>query len=459
MAPIVYPRYSLWGAWPAFVMLNLPMNKGGMISPGNRKAGIHRRRAFPPPPEQPSMLPWSTMGALDDDVASALFWLSRRVRDVADSPPEGVTRWTHEGVVQAAALRVPEIAPDLLLLALPRIDSEGKLDSAARACQRIARWTADRGSIAVAKAFAGAAVALQPTSARHAYEAGRLLRIWGATDDAELLYGRAVALNRGKRQSWIHVRAHLGLGQIQKARGNPEAAAAHFATAASAASFAGEKWLAGLTEHDLLVLTAENGRTDEAFIHAQRACEWLPKHHSRLPALVHDYCLLLLHFHAFETALHLLELVISKPIPEADQVIGWSTLAKTAASLVNAPKYHTAASNVLVLAERFDLNAAAAFANLATGAYQLGFIGDAEKYARRSIEIARTRTQVEALAVAEPLLHQITTGIPATPPPLAEPPPPKVRDLAARLRERLKAWRGSTWKRKRQSGLERLGKV
>jgi tetratricopeptide (TPR) repeat protein len=278
---------------------------------------------------------------------------------------------------------------------------------------------------------------------------------------AELFYERAITLARRTRRWRTYVRAHLGKGAVKKALGDWNAARAHYYTAARAAlSLSGEKWLAAQTQHDLLALAAEEGALEEALIHGRQALDWYPRHHVRIPALVHDLAFVLVRMGLFSPAVPLLSAVMRANIPPADQVIGWSTLARATAGSGDTLEYRTSAERVLRLVALFDVHAAAAFDNLAWGACFLGLWSDARQYAARSLEIAARRVQTEAIENARRALAAADTQtIPAQPAPsdgrfLAE-----LQHLATDAERRLLVWRGPTWKRKCQSGPEQLGRI
>jgi hypothetical protein len=163
--------------------------------------------------------------------------------------------------------------------------------------------------------------------------------------------------------------------------------------------------------------------------------------------------------HEHARAVPLLVATVPKLLPR-EQVIGWSTLARATASSGDREGYRNAAENTLRLVGLFDFYAAAAFANLACGAHHLELWADAEQYALRSLEISGKGVQTEAIAVARPVLNNVRAK---------RPPPrerrgecsdaPQITPLVADLTARLAVWRGQTWKRKQQSGRERLGRV
>ena len=423
--------------------------------------GVHPRKAFPPPVPRPTLALWPDLATLEnDDLAWALFFLCRRVQDVATAPRGSLKPWRRADDVRHAATGAPEIASELRVLAQELEPGLAKNRSLiAKACQGLADWAAARARGELAIQFSEAAMAVQPGSGRRAFEAAKMNRYFSDPSRAEVLYSRAICLARAKKRWWVYVRSHLGIGLIQKGWGNRDRAKAHASTAASAAwKLSGERWLAGLTEHDLLVLTAEAGEFEAAFQHAVRAFALMPVHNERVPALVHDYCLLLVQMGFHSLALPLLESVCQVQMLPAHKVIVWGTLARAAGGLRYAERFRDAERHVQELAPLFDLHAAAAYANLATGAYALGYVSDAEHYALQSIGIATARAQAEALILAEPVLRSIRRGDKAGLPHESKA-PTEIIDLAQSLAARLAAWRGPTWKHKRGSGADRLGRV
>lgn len=392
-----------------------------------------------------------------DDFAWAVWyavWRARGKDDAGASPPgEGLDRF------DAALGCVPQLDDALRTLA-GHLHGVGSRGDAADALLAISEWALERGAAEPAIQCAEAAAALVPDSARRALAAGRANRIFSEAARAALYYERAMTLARIRRKWRHYVRAHVGLGHVKKDLGDRDSARAHYFTASRAArSLSGEKWLAAQTRHDLMALAAEGGAFEDALRHAQAALEWYPRHHARFPALAHDVGFLLVRMHLYEAALPLLDAVMRLPVPPQDQVIGWSTVARAAAGTGDAAGYQNAAENVLRSVGLFDLHAAGAFDNLAHGACSLGLWKQAEQYAARSIEIAR-RTRdtlcegnaMRALAIAR---AQQPQRDPAGNARVAKP----LLELTRNLTQALAAWRGATWKRKRQFGPERLGRV
>lgn len=422
--------------------------------------GVHPRLITQPPDARASLAVLPPLKDLGDDFAWALWygvWKARARGGAAPLPPSGGGDVARR--FAAAAHAVPELRAELEVLArFAAGDDEPRAPS--DALVRVSEWAAGKALAEPAIQCAEAAAALVPESARRALAAARTNRLFGEVSRAELFYERAITLARRTRRWRTYVRAHLGKGTVKKAMGDAEAARAHYFTAARAArNLSGERWLAAQTQHDLLGLAAEEGVLDEALQHARQALAWYPRHHARLPGLAHDVAFLLVRMHAYQPAVPLLEMAVPA-MPPQDQVIGWSTLARAAACADDVEGYRRAAENALRMVGLFDLHAAAAFDNLAWGACFLARWDDARQYAERSLEIAAQRAQSEATKNARrALAAAIAQDIPSHAPPTDARLVGELDDLAAETRRRLAIWRGPTWKRKRQSGPEKLGRI
>ena len=420
---------------------------------------IHKRLPLPPPPQRSSLALWPDLDALDDDLAWAMFLLSRRMRAMADTPPPGLGRWARGLEVRAAAAGEVEIAADLRLLVRASGVTEENRRPLAAACFRLAEWAQIRDVSELAVQFASAAVALDPTNPRRAYEAARLHRRCDRLGEAEILYGRAVWLARSAKRWGIFVRAHLGLGTIHQWRGEHEAGLAHFTTASNAAwSLSGEKWLAAITQHELLGATTEANQLDDALAHARRANEWMPKHAENVPALVHDASVMMVRMQAYGLAAPLLTVAVEKLSFAHFRAIASSTLAHAAAGVGSLHQYLELRRNLLPIAASVPQHAGAIHANLAAGAHLLGLRTDAEWHAVRSIDVATSRREFGIAAEARSTLDAVRRGAPPARARIDDP-PIHLRTLAHDLETRLAVWRGPTWKRKRQSGAADLGEV
>jgi tetratricopeptide (TPR) repeat protein len=423
--------------------------------------GVHPRLITRAPDVRPSLALLPPLKDVGDDVAWAVWyavWKAYARCENAPALPLG-----DEGTAarfRAAAQTVPELAePMAVLAAFAAGDHEPRAPS--QALLQVAEWAAARAFAEPAIQCAEAAAALVPDSARRALAAARMNRLFGEGSRAEMFYERAITLARRARNWRAYVRGHIGKGHVKKALGDWPSARAHYHTAARAAShLSGEKWLAAQTQHDLLALAAEEGALEKVLEHAQQAVRWYPRHHARYPALAHDLAFVLVRLGLHSRAVPVLQAVMRARIPQEDQVIGWSTLARAAAGAGDAAEYHAAAENMLRLVGLFDLHAAAAFANLACGAHLLESWELAERYALRSVELAAARSQDSDGAIARAVLEDVRARrAPDRGAARDDELTARISELTAQVAAHVAVWRGPTWKRKRQSGPEKLGRI
>lgn len=424
--------------------------------------GVHPRLITSAPGSRLTLAMLPALNELSDDFAWAFWYSVRRACDGAERVPLGDDE--EAGLMQryqAAAEAVGDLEAEMQILCAYAC-GRTTADQAAKALATVAEWAAALGLSEPAIQAAEAAAALAPHNPSRVLTAGRLNRLLGdQAARAELYYERAIPLARRSRNWRSYVRAHLGKGHVKMALGDPAAARAHFYTAARAARVqSGEKWLAAQTQHDLLILAAEQGEFAAAVRHAQLALDCYPRHHAAFPGLVHDVAFLMVRLQMFTEAVPLLKPIASPKLPPQEQVIAWSTLAHATAGMGDAEGYSAAADNTLRLVGLFDLHAASAFANLACGAQLLKQWREAEQYARRSLAIAEQRREPDLLNVARDVLKTLGSRHPWH---AAEPRDPElvsgVRHVGRILSERIAGWRGATWKRKRQSGREDLRAV
>lgn len=453
--------------------------------------GTHQRLAFPPPPPRPSLSVWSGMGGVSDELSYALFLVARRARDLAVAD-RSLGSWKHGADIRRAAKGVPEIAADLLVLGADYSSNGTMGPPMALACHRVSQWARRQGYAELAKHLAEAASAIRPDDIQYAYEAGRINRVFGHPQDAYVFYGQAICLTHGRTSArssdaegieriatprpngseapgkhqtkhadtWrLYVRAHLGLGQIYQEWGQNDRAAAHIFTAASAAWHKSrERWLAGLTQHDLFCLKVAMGDLRSACHHALRAVRWLPKHSEPIPALAHDASVLLIRHDMYSDAMSLLEATIQLEMPPMSKLLALSTLANAAGSLGRTERFCEARSQVESLIGRFEARSSAAYLNIAMGAHALGLYSDAEANAVQCLKIATARAEPEIIDLCKPVLATIQRREPPRRTPAA-PPLSDLRTLTRELLERLDAWRGPTWRRKHQAGVRERGEV
>ncbi len=371
--------------------------------------GVHPRLIPPLPRARASLAMLQQLDAIGDDCGWAV-WYSvwKAGGSILPHPVSAEERSLLIARYAAAGSQLPELRAEFEVLGHFAC-GERDPQAAADALFTVAEWAVEKHMPLVAVHCAEAAASLEPASSSKALAAGTSNRNFGdLLSRADLYYERAVPLARTSRNWRIYVRAHLGKGHVKKSLGHNAVARAHFFTAARAAkTLSGEKWLAGQTQHDLLILAAEEGDFYAGLVYIRAALDSYPRHNARIPGLAHDFGFLLLRMGLFGEAAEVLETVMRSQMPPQDQVIGWSTLAHAVAGLGDSVRYRVASDNMLRMVGLFDVHAAAAFSNLACGAQLLGLWADAEQYALRSLQIAEQRQQSEAIPVAKAVLETL----------------------------------------------------
>lgn len=422
--------------------------------------------------------------------------------------PAGMPPKRKRGVVHVAERRgdvlgqaVERVRPSLRVIMQVSSSHPPTLTVLQTACLEVAEWAQEAGygttAVDFAEACAGVVsedaiwaarkdrdTATMVAAAWGAFVAGRTNRIAGDAWRADVFYSRSIRFatwageaagkDPDRKKAWsIYVRAHLGHGRLHAKYARFRAAARHYRAAARRAYIEGEEWLSAQTYHDMLALSIEeamlasvagkpNPDFEEARQRGRMALARYPRHHERLPAAVHDYVFALVCEHRYADAMPILELLMQAPIPLHDQVIGWSTLARTAGSLGNAERYADAEARVLELSPHYDLYASSAYVNLAFGARGLGDWQLAQQYVERGIAIAEGRGIRLVVQVGRALLREINARESAPPaaPPLQGREARALDELAELVADQLANWRGPTWtKKENQFGLVTLGAV
>lgn len=158
----------------------------------------------------------------------------------------------------------------------------------ARACRQVARWADERGLTATALAFVQAAAFAAPADAETAYGVGRLAGRRAEDARAETWFRRTIALGRQSGDWQAYALAFLGLGNLYFRRESFLPARRFYVRALRAAQRHSLHSAAGMSFHDLFVLSAALGRAEEAERAARGAYEEYGPGHPRIPELARD---------------------------------------------------------------------------------------------------------------------------------------------------------------------------
>jgi tetratricopeptide (TPR) repeat protein len=184
-------------------------------------------------------------------------------------------------------------------------------------------------------------------------------------------------------------------------------------------------------------LLVENGQLERAVFHAVKAFDFYPLKDERLPYLAHDLGYLLIRMRYFRLALHALDAAPAHGFLPHYLGVVYATIAQAAGGAGRVARYETAERASLGLVDASEEFAAAARASLAEGARSLGRWDVAERHARASLRIARSRHDREAAREAVTLVRVVLRRE-ASPsmetPPADAPVAMLTRRIAARLR-------------------------
>jgi tetratricopeptide (TPR) repeat protein len=387
-----------------------------------------------------------------EEPLSFALWLSLRFISLwAGCPPE--RRWrlgqrsrdARNELWAFSLQQAPELKVALECFAkLIRKPSSVLNPEVASGCEAVHLWAHERGFRDTALHFAEAAAFADPDDPRFANIAGAACRRVGLMNRAAIWIIRARSLAVGNVTEQI--RSLLAMGALMKETGKYEEAERAFTRAARAATRKNRKRQAAEAHHDLLLLTAEQGRLDEAEQHAVLATDLYPLKHSRLPYLAHDLAFALVRFGYYSDALPLLEAFV-RTVPPGQLLPGLSTLAWAAAGDGLVHRFTEVESRVVDLATLDHEYAPASFIHLAEGAWLLKLWERAEQHATAAVEAAAIRQDPSLLTEARTLVASIRRRDPppASPSPIGRRLSRLSRHLTARLRR---------WKPNPEAGLE-----
>ncbi|HEU0078045.1 MAG TPA: hypothetical protein VFQ76_10380, partial [Longimicrobiaceae bacterium] len=182
-------------------------------------------------------------------------------------------------------LEAPGLAGSLRDLKMLMENPESaKPEQVAEVCARVWQWAEVRGMRETALEFAEAAARTDFQSSSRSYTAGRLCRSAAEYERGILWFRRASRLARraGPPSEIDFANAHLGWGHLEHDRGNLSQAEVHFWKACRAALRHGRHSLAAAAYHNLLILSVDAGRLDDAAGFALKAIHLHPAKHPRL---------------------------------------------------------------------------------------------------------------------------------------------------------------------------------
>lgn len=343
--------------------------------------------------------------------------------------------------ISAAKREVPQLAEALDRFGMVVLSPDCDDHDLARASETVVDWAESQGYLRCATEFAELAALLEPQSASAANRAGRLNRNASDFPRAEVWFERGIGLARRAADHVEYTRGHIGFGILFQTLGKDRRARKHFHTAAVIARKDGRRWLAAEAQHDLMLMSTERGRFDEAEVHAARALTWYPKHHRRFPFFVADLCFLLVCEAHYSVAVELLTDFLDVVENPAQQVLGMSLLARALACAGRRSRFIRVRGRVQTLLNEFTEHEPAARVNIAEAERAAGLWRDAEATARAALELAIARRDVVPERLARALLVEIQQR---TPPPVESRTPHRdpewLSNIVPSVSTRLAAW-------------------
>jgi tetratricopeptide (TPR) repeat protein len=338
------------------------------------------------------VLLWNTV---DPGDRANLFWPARSAE----------AEW-----VSQAELDAPEIAGSLRdLRTFMENPESAKPEHVAEVCARVWQWAEVRGMRETALEFAEAAARVDFQASSRSYTAGRLCRSAAEYERGILWFRRASRLARraGPPSEIDFANAHLGWGHLEHDRGNLPQAEVHFWKACRAALRHGRHSLAAAAYHNLLILSVDAERPDDAAVFALKAIHLHPAKHPRLPVLAFDVGFLWLSKGHFSAALYLFNKVLPWIVSAPERSLALALFARSAAAVRDRIRFERAVGEVMKLAQGNNERADAALFHLAEGARSFEQWDRAKELAEQAREFARFRRNGVVLPLTERLIGEI----------------------------------------------------
>lgn len=305
--------------------------------------------------------------------------------------------WPAELVDAFSVLRAAAAAPEL-----------ARAPDLATAAATVWEWAERQGHMETALQFAELAARLEPDSSARAGTAGRLCRRRGGLyPRATRWFQRASRLARLRGDEIAFATAELGWGILELAHGNLLHAEAHLVKAYRRAMRVGRHSLAGPAKHNLIAVTANAGRHEDAWEHAREAVKLYVAHHPAFPRLAYDVCLMLVLQGHSSSAIPVLESVLPHFGQDVERMTVLATLAGAAGMVRDRVRFERTAAEVLRLAEHTREFAESAFLRLAQGAWCFEQWERAGAWTRRALLLATESGDKSVVRMASELAGSI----------------------------------------------------
>jgi tetratricopeptide (TPR) repeat protein len=201
--------------------------------------------------------------------------------------------------------------------------------------------------------------------------------------------------------------AQLGLGGVALDQGNLFDAEHYFWKTVRAALRQGRTSVAGAAHHDLLGVVIAAGRYGDAMQHAERAVQFYPAKHPRLPNLVADIGFLWMVLHHYSTAIYLFDRVLPWFQVQSHRILLWAALARSAAAVHDRVRYERLSVKVLELVAAGNERSASSLYHLAEGACYFGQWDRSAQLGTQAFEEAQRVGNQTVIVAAGQLLERL----------------------------------------------------
>jgi hypothetical protein len=245
-----------------------------------------------------------------------------------------------EYAVEAVALHAPEITDAWGRLdGMARAPTDVVRDVVADACHAVYAWAEERALMQTAAHFAEAAALVKPDAPDLANLAARTCRRAALPSRSGPWYARGRALAIRAHSFPDRFSATVGYGWLMYSFGRYDRARRIMNSTVRQAVNRGFHRMAGEAEHALLAICSEERAFTLGERHALHALDHYPRHHKRLPLLVHDVGYLYVATAIYTPGLSILaDAIRAFPRPQEAMMV-WGSIARAAAGAQRGDVY------------------------------------------------------------------------------------------------------------------------
>jgi tetratricopeptide (TPR) repeat protein len=315
--------------------------------------------------------------------------------------------WAEE--VAAAGL-ADELTSPLLVLS-GALKEGADAETIAHCCMLVAEWALAAGAEGTALLFAEAAALAWPTSARHAWIAGRMYRGRARHREAEAWLRRSARVAVWSNDHEAQNVALNSLGNLYAQQGSFPLAIRHLKQAQTLARRHRLREREAAVSHDLLAVSIWTGNHAQAEGYAARAFQLYGPRHPSLPRLAHDVAHLWNSQGRFALALPVLKALLAHFHAPGDRLRVLASTARAAGAQHEREVFEQAWAQAWTIVQRHGQEVAPLFpatlADLGCGAASAETWDRARHAFTRALHAARERGEHDVEMQAESALEMI----------------------------------------------------